>query len=512
VNEIDRQQRRAMATYSSQLRRGVIDRRQFLKLSAMAGFGFTSLRFLAGCAPRATPAPTAAQVSATVGPTSAAVAGTAQHQFLKEVGGKYRGTTLTVVSESTPPSRAIVEIARTEFMPLTGIDLRWEQLPLDQVLARLGRDTAGGLGATDVYYWDQAWIARFIDDATPPEAMLAKADLAYPGYHFGDFLKPLVEHVATYKGVLGALPYDIPIFITMYRKDVFDELGLKPPATWDAYLAAARAIDEAKAPRMRGTLGQWKSGHYALECDMTMYLWAHGGSVYAADGRATIDDDRAQAAMEYMMRVGKHMPAEAVTWDWSGEAQAFAQGRAGFYTSWGEFFPSFDDPATSRIVGLAEPLEVPAAIGLRKRSECGFEETPGVSHQGGSSLALSRYSKNQDAAWIFMQWATSSDITTRASLLGGGATPTRKSTFSDPRIRANNKVVAGSTRHFDVTLDAIMNWMGTEPHHPGWAALSVDSFAMELGKMTTRQQGIKTTLDNMAKAANAAAARASIRT
>jgi hypothetical protein len=30
---------------------------------------------------------------------------------------------------------------------------------------------------------------------------------------------------------------------------------------------------------------------------------------------------------------------------------------------------------------------------------------------------------------------------------------------------------------------------------------------MELGRMTTGRQGIKTTLDNMAKAANAAAAR-----
>jgi multiple sugar transport system substrate-binding protein len=485
----------------------VIGRREFLRRSAQAGFGFTSLYFLAGCAPKTSPVPTAARVQATVGPASAVVAGTPQQQFLKEVGGRYRGTTLKVVTESTPPSRAIFELAKAEFMPLTGIDVQWEQLPLDQVLATLGQDTAGALGANDIYYWDQAWIARFINDATPPEVMLANSDLAYPDYNFADFLAPLVQHIASYKGVLGALPYDIPIFITMYRKDVFDELGLKPPATWEEYLAAARAINEAKAPTMYGTLGQWKSGHYSLECDMTLYLWSHGGSVYAADGTATINDERAHAAMEYMMEIGKYMPPGSVNWDWSGEAEAFAQGQAGFYTAWGEFFPSFDDPAQSKIVGLAEPLKVPTATALRKQSECGFDETPGVSHQGGSSLALSKYSKHQEAAWIFMQWATSSDITTRASLLGGGATPIRMSNFTDPRILANNRVVAGTTRHFEVTLDAIMNWMGTEPHHPDWAALSVDPFAVELGKMTTGQQDIKTTLDKMAEAANAAAAR-----
>jgi multiple sugar transport system substrate-binding protein len=116
-------------------------------------------------------------------------------------------------------------------------------------------------------------------------------------------------------------------------------------------------------------------------------------------------------------------------------------------------------------------------------------------------MAVSKFSKNVDAAWVFLQWATSSDITTRASLLGGGATPIRFSNFTDPRIQANNKVVAGTTRHFDVTLDAIQNRMGTEPHLPEWAALSVDSFAVELGKMTTGQQDVQTTLDNMAAAA-----------
>jgi hypothetical protein len=77
--------------------------------------------------------------------------------------------------------------------------------------------------------------------------------------------------------------------------------------------------------------------------------------------------------------------------------------------------------------------------------------------------------------------------------------------LKDPRILENNKVVAGTTRHFAVTKDVIENWMGTEPHNPACARISVDHFAIELGKMTTGQQDIKTTLDNMAKAADDAA-------
>lgn len=507
MDEIDRQQRLYAAEAAKKYREGRITRREFFRRCALAGFGFTSMYFLSECAPVATAPPTAVQVQATLGPTSASVPQTDAQKFLKDVGGKFKGTTLHIVSEDTPPSRAISTIAKSEFEPLTGMTVAWEQIPLDQVLAKITQDTAGQVGSNDIYYWDQAWIGRFVNDGVDPSVMIAKTDLAYPNWNFDDFLKPLVDNIATYNGKLAAIPYDIPIFIMMYRKDIFDELKLKVPTTVQEYMDAVKAINDAKAPKTYGTVGQWKSGHYAIECNMTAWLWAHGGSVYGPGNKPAINDDKAQTAMQYMMDLGKYMPPGATTWDWSGEADAFQQGLAGIYISWGEFFPGFDDPGKSKIVGLAEPAPVPKEIALRKKNvDTSFDETPGMSHQGGSSLAISKYSKNIDAAWVFLQWATSSDISTRGSLLGGGASPIRKSNFDDPRVKANEKVMAGTTRHFPVQEDAILNRMGTEPHLPAWASLSVDSFAVELGKMTTKQQDIKTTLDNMAAAATKAAA------
>lgn len=507
MNEIDRQQRLWIARQAEKVARGTINRREFIRRAALAGFGFASMRYLAGCAAPAVPPPTPAQVAATAGPASAVEPTSDMAKWLQDVGGQFKGTTLRVVSESTPPSRAISEIMQQEFIPLTGINVEWEQLPLDQVLAKISQDTAGGLGLNDIYYWDQAWIGRFVNDGVDPNEMMGKADLAMPGWDFSDFLQPLVENIATYQGRVAAIPYDIPIFIMMYRKDVFDELGLAVPTTLDEYLAAIKAINEAKsAEGIYGTTGQWKSGHYALECNWTAWHWAHGGSIFAPDGSSVVNDERGIEAANYMLELGKNMPSGATTWDWSGEADSFTQGSAGVYISWGEFFPAFDDPQKSKIVGLAESAAVPMEKALRAKSECGFDETPGMSHQGGSSMAISKYSKNIDPAWVFLQWATSADIVVRASILGGGATPTRKSTFTDPRILENNKVVAGTTRHFAVTLDAIENRMGTEPHHPAWAALSVDSFAVELGKMTTGQQDVQTTLDNMKAAADKAVA------
>jgi len=500
MHDAERQRRLGFTQAAEAYARGRMGRREFLRVSALAGFGV-----LAGCRPRRGEANAGnLKLADTTGPLSAIDPQTEQHKFLRSVGRGFAGATLRIVSEDTPPSRVTRELARQEFVALTGINIEWEQLPLDRVLAKVSADTARQAGTHDIFYIDQSWVSKFAGDTVDPRTLLAKKDFAYPGYNFSDILTPLVRHVASDKERIVGIPYDIPIYIMMYRRDVFEQLKLAPPTTFPEYMEAAKTVHEAMAPRMYGTCGQWKAGHYSLECDMTMFLWGHGGSVYGADRHPRISDERATAAMEYMLQLGRYMPPAVTTWDWFGQSHAFAQGEVAFYTSWGEFFPEHDSPARSKIVGLAEPAPCPQPIALRPASECGFGETPGASHQGGSSLAISRHGKQVDAAWIFLQWATSSDVTSRACILGGGASPIRRSNYEDPRVKARAKVMTGTTRHLEVTLDAILNRMGTEPHLPDWPALSVESFAMELGKMVTGQQNVKTTLANMARDAEAA--------
>jgi len=499
MGEAERQRRLRVADTIEDHHRGHISRRQML--ATLAELGFFSLAALGGCRRRSSPTPIRGGPRLDIGPDSALDPGSEQHRFLEDARRTFTGTRLRVVGENTPPSRATVDIMREEFIPLTGIDVEWELLPLDRVLAKVVAETARRTGAIDVFYCDQAWLGDLYGDMVDPRPLLARRDLAYPGYDFDDFLPPLIRHVASYKGELAAVPFDIPVWIMIYRRDVFEELDLAVPRTIPEYLAAVKAIFEAHAPDVYGTAEGWKAGHYSLLQKSTTWLWGHGGAFFGADERPTIDDDAAALGMAYMLELGKYMPPGVTTWDWFGEANSFATGRAGIYIGIGEFFPRYDDPATSSIVGLAEAAPSPAALSLRSPTRCGFEETPGMSHHGGSSLAISRYSRNVDAAWLFLQWATSSDVTTRASLLGGGSSPIRYSNYRDPRVKAMAKVAPGTTRHFDVTLDAIMNHLGTEPHLPGWARLSVDSFAVELGKLTTNQQSIEATLRNMAAAA-----------
>ena len=480
-------------------RRGRLSRRDLLKYLGTAGVALGTGRSFA---PRAMASPTAVRV-VHGSPVPADVT-----TFLTEVGGQFKGTTIKVVTENTPPGTVISTLMKEQFIPLTGINVEWEVMPLDQVLSTASVDTAQKVGQNDIYYFDQSWVGRFINDAFDPRELLqGKPDLALPDYNIDDFLQPLVDHIASYGGKMIGFPCDVPVFLSMYRSDIYEELGLEPAATLAEYLANAKAVNEAKsAEGVYGTVGQMKSGHYSLTCDMTAYLWGHGGSIFTADGMCSLNDDQAIAGIDYMRELQTYMPAAVTTYDWGGQATAIQQGQGGQVLTWSEDFPAWDDPANSRISGLMQPAVPPAAVALRSPDQAGFEETPEVGHQGGSAYCLSRYSKQVDAAWIFLQWATSADTQARASILGGGASPTRRSTYEDPRVAEMKQVAAGTTRHFDAMLETIETRMGTEPHLAQWPSIATEVIAVELGKLTIGDyESTKEGADAIVKKVNEAA-------
>ena len=119
-----------------------------------------------------------------------------------------------------------------------------------------------------------------------------------------------------------------------------------------------------------------------------------------------------------------------------------------------------------------EAARPPAETKLRSPTEAGFQEVPHIGHQGGSSICLSKYSKNPDAAWIFMQWVCSKDVGARSAL--SAAAPPR-SAPRPTRIRAvlaAAKVGPGTTRHFPATEWTINNAMGSEPKLPAWVEIA----------------------------------------
>src|SRR5574341_944197 len=120
MNLTDRKQRLYVAQQGEKLRKGKISRRQFLRRAAAAGFFVSAAGMLPRTAFAAKPTPNKLrelyQQSDEVS------------NWLKEVGGRFSGSTIKISSESTPPSQITSELAKEFFTPLTGIEVQWEQV------------------------------------------------------------------------------------------------------------------------------------------------------------------------------------------------------------------------------------------------------------------------------------------------------------------------------------------------------------------------------------------------
>jgi len=362
-------------------------------------------------------------------------------------------------------------------------------VPLEQVLQKATLDAQGQLGTYDLYYLDQAWAALFSPDTVNPRELYdTNAELAMPGYDWDDFSQPLTDGIAMAYGAQMGVPFDIPIAILMYRKDLYDKHGIEVPTTMDGFMEVTKALHEAEIGNgIHGTTGQLKSGHYSLECDWTIWLWAHGGSIFNKDQMFSGNDEQGMAGLRYMLELVDYMPPAAKTWTWDGQWQSMAQGIAAQCISWGEFFPGLDGGDSKVGGGLMEAAIPPEEVAVRDPADAGFNEIPHIGHQGGSSIALSKYSKNQEAAWLFMQWVTSKDVVARSSTVGGGASPVRLSAFKDESVLAAAKPGAGTTRHFPAIEWTINNRMGSEPDLPTWPEIANNVIPVRLGELLAGQ-------------------------
>ena len=345
--------------------------------------------------------------------------------WLKDVGGQFSGASIKVVSEDTPPGPPSVNLKKALFEDITGITVNWEVVPLDQVLAKVSQDAATQAGANDIYYFDQAWVGRFINDTFDPREQLeSKPDLAMPNYNIDDFLEPLVLHIATYGDKMIGFPCDVPIFMYFYRQDIYDELGLQACHD-DGGVPVSRQGDQRGNERRGHLRHRWPDEVRTLRPRMRhdrLCLVARRLGLHRRR-KCSLNDAQAVTGVDYMRELQQYMPAAVTTYDWGGQFTAILQGQGGQVMTWGEDFPGWDDPDNSKVSGLMQPAPLPANAAQRSRKRPGFEEIPDLGHQGGSTYCLSKYSKVADPAWVFLQWATSSNTQTLASVIGGGCQP-----------------------------------------------------------------------------------------
>lgn len=97
------------------------------------------------------------------------------------------------------------------------------------------------------------------------------------------------------KAVYG-IPQDSGPMMFYYRKDVFDQLGLSAPATWDDYAADAKKIHDANPSQYLGTFSSADAGQFA---GLTQQAGASWWSVDGDSWSVAIDSDAAKKVASF---------------------------------------------------------------------------------------------------------------------------------------------------------------------------------------------------------------------
>ncbi|MDH3662308.1 MAG: extracellular solute-binding protein [Alphaproteobacteria bacterium] len=233
-----------------------LTRRQFTQNTALTGTAFAAASFLGGQAP--------------------AIAQERKLHYLQWS---------SFIGDADP------EISRQaeEFTKATGVDVTVEFINQNDMAARITAAIESGSGADVIQM-----------NANQPH--LYASGLADHGDLFGE-----MGGDDFYEWAAGAVTVDgvarsIPLFnignAVVYRKDLFAELGLSVPNTWEEYLTVGQALKNANMPvgqTLGHTFGDAPSFAYPL-------MWSYGGQEVDEDGNVVINSPETHAALEFMAR------------------------------------------------------------------------------------------------------------------------------------------------------------------------------------------------------------------
>ena len=343
---------------------------------------------------------------------------------------KYSGTTINVFWEAGLQALGPQNFSGPLWEELTGIKVNIIEAQHDEMFPKMMQEHRGGTGAYDVLNVVPAWMGDMVRAGAvePLDAYVDKYGYRAELEDIGDVYR---ENQMRIGDTIYGFPDDGDVFILYYRKDVFEEMGLSVPTTWDEFYEASKAITDAKAPDMYGSAFMRARG--LLQYFYQERARVEGCKFFDAETmKATINGPGCVKALAGMVKDNTTMPPGIEVWGFVETLAAFNAGQSAMLQSWPPVGRWSAGYGTDDIAMQWVPPSVVAG-------KVGYALPPGGHPQlaAGFAMAVSSSSKNKDAAYLYIQWINSIDIShQRVQLPYALRDPFRKSHFSSPEYQS----------------------------------------------------------------------------
>ncbi|MGW0067681.1 ABC transporter substrate-binding protein [Streptosporangium sandarakinum] len=241
-----------------------------------------------------------------------------------------------------------------------------------------------------------------------------------------EFQQAAWKAVSLGDAVYGA-PVDTGPMALFYNKELFDSLGLKPPATWEEYRTAAEKIHASGPDR-------YISSPY-MDYDYAGLAWQAGAGWFGVDGdswKVTLNSEANKKVADYWQGlIGKGLISGAPMYDqaWYG-----GLGDGGIATVVGAVWQA------GVIKSGAKDGSGKWAVAPMPQWSAGEAK---AGNAGGSSTAVLKGCKTPEAAWKFAHWM-STDRDAYGTLVDKAALyPAAKALLDLPQLTADDPYFGG---------------------------------------------------------------------
>ena len=285
---------------------------------------------------------------------------------------------------------------------------------------------AAGNSDIDVYQTDVIWapqLARQLVDLTA-----ATKDIV--GAHF-----PSIIQSQTVNGKLVALPIFTDAPALYYRKDLLDKYGAKVPATWKELADTAKLVMDKE--RAAGNQDIWGfvfqgNAYEGLTCDALEWVVSNGGGqIIEPDGTISINNPQAAAALDMAKGwVGTISPPGVLAYQEEESRGVWQTGNAVVMRNW-PYAYALANGEGSPIKGKFDVAPLPAGMGEGARPTATL---------GGWNLAVSKYSKNPEAAIELVKFIASPEMQKYRTLKTSNL-PTIQALYDDADIAREQPII-----------------------------------------------------------------------
>ncbi len=361
-----------------------------------------------------TPATTAASQSSTASPVTAAPATTGQPTTAApatvaggpatQAGSRpdwataakpYQGRTVNITTSAGPWGKSHQALSE-DFVKLTGIKVNMDNVPEgDAFNAKRQSILLSRSGTVDVVSVTYDEMTRYVKGGILQDVGAYINDPKLPLFDMSDYPDTVVKSFMQRDGKFFGIPSGDGVQIMYYRKDLFQEAGLKPPTTW------AEVYDAAKKLRKGDVWGvAWDAkGIYAYA--RVQNLLPKGVPTVDKDYRlSAFRDPQAIANVDVWQKLYKEglAPTDTLANDLVATYALFQSGKAAMQPlGWINAVASNEDATQSKVAG-----------------KVGYAMIPGQGPNfGGWTYVIPTDAKEKEAAYLFVAWLASKEISAR---------------------------------------------------------------------------------------------------